>query len=100
MITLIVTADDALYGRLASRCAEAATFRRATDVLEAHAKALDQPIDSVIVDISLHAADTLVETLRSRPATAHIPVYVVGSGERLPFALRRLCTDILEADGQ
>jgi hypothetical protein len=98
MMTLIVTASDALYRRLASRFAEDDALWRASDVLEGRAIALAQPIDRVIVDMTLHAADTLVETLRSMASTGHIPVYVVGSRRQLPFALRRLCTDILETD--
>ena len=98
MITLVVTADDTLYGRLAVRCTEDDVLLRASDVLEGHAIATARPIERVIVDMSLHAADTLVETLRSRAVTSDIPVYVVGSRRQLPFALRRLCTDILETD--
>jgi hypothetical protein len=99
MITLIVTADDALYERLTAQCKGGEVFRRAMDVLEGHSIALAHPVASVVVDMSLHAADTLVEALRSRSSTAHLPVYVVGSSKRLPFELRRLCTDILEVDG-
>lgn len=98
MITLVVTADDALYERLTSRCSEGQVFWRAPDVLEGYALASAHPVASVVVDMSLHAADTLVETLRSRASTAHLPVYAVGSSKHLPFELRRLCTDILEGD--
>jgi DNA-binding response OmpR family regulator len=98
MSRLIVTADDKLYQRLACRSEdEDATPRRASNVLDAFRLAASQPVDMIVVDMSLHAADTLVETLRSRPVTASIPLYVVHSGERLPFELRRLCTDVLEA---
>jgi len=60
--------------------------------------AMTEPVSAIVVDLTLHAADTLVETLRSRPSTAHIPLYVIESGRRLPFELRRLCTDVLESD--
>jgi len=54
----------------------------------------------IIIDMSLHAADTLVEALHSRPVTSGIPLVVVKcDGQTLPLALRRLCTDILEMDG-
>ena len=99
MTRLIITADNALYERLACRTQEEGdTPQRATNVLDGLRLATTQPVDMIVVDMSLHAADTLVETLHSRTATAGIPLYVVKSGERLPFELRRLCTDILEAD--
>jgi CheY-like chemotaxis protein len=99
MIKLIVTADNALFKRLCSKQEERIeACLRATNVLDAHQLALSKQVDAIVIDMSLHAADTLVETLRSRPATSNIPVYIVGCGERVPFALRRLCTDILEAD--
>ena len=99
MITLIVTADDRLFDRLSSRAhARGNTSQRATNVLDGFKLALVEPVDSVIIDMSLHAADTLIETLHSRPATAGLRICVVQSGARLPFELRRLCTDVLEAD--
>ena len=99
MITLIVTADDQLYGLLSARTrAKGDTCQRATNVLDGLKLALVAAVASVIVDMSLHAADTLIETLHSRPATADIHICVVQSGARLPFELRRLCTDVLEAD--
>jgi DNA-binding response OmpR family regulator len=99
MIRLIVTADDELYDRLShsSRNPDD-TLRRATNVLDGHRMAMTEPIGAIVVDLTLHAADTLVETLRSRPLTSRIPLYVVESGRRLPFELRRLCTDVLESD--
>jgi len=99
MIKLIVTADNALFERLCSKQQEQTdTCLRAANVLDAHRLAMSSQVDEVVIDMSLHAADTLVETLHSRPATSGIPVYIVECGERVPFALRRLCTDILEAD--
>lgn len=99
MITLIVTANDELYDRLSSRArAMGNTSQRALNVLDGLKLALVKPVASVIIDMSLHAADTLLETLHSRPATAGLHICVVQSGARLPFELRRLCTDVLEAD--
>jgi hypothetical protein len=100
MIKLIVTADDELYDRLSTKAGESGdTFRRARNVVDAYRQAASGSIDTVVVDLSVHAADTLVETLHSRPTTSHIPLYVVEcASERLPFALRRLCTDILASD--
>lgn len=100
MITLIVTGDDELYGRLSSKPGQSgAAFRRARNVLDAYRIAVTGSVDAITVDLTVHAADTLVETLHSRPSTSHIPLYVVERGaERLPFALRRFCTDVLESD--
>ena len=98
MNRLIITADDEIYRRLACKAEDTGdTAQRADNVLDGFRLAASQPFDTIVVDISLHAADTLVETLCSKPATAGIPVYVVKSGGRLPFELRRLCTDVLEA---
>jgi DNA-binding response OmpR family regulator len=99
MVRLIITADDELYERLACKTQEEGdTLQRATNVLDGYRLATTRLIDMIVVDLSLHAADTLLETLHSRAVTASIPLYVVKSGERLPFELRRLCTDILEVD--
>jgi hypothetical protein len=98
MIKLVVTANDRLYERLACAGDQGCQFQRATNVLDGFRLATTQEIDMIVVDISLHAADTLIETLHSRPATSRIPLYVVESDDRLPFELRRLCTDVLEAD--
>ena len=99
MIRLIITADDELYDRLACNGPGAdGAHRRALDVLDGFRQATQHPVDVIIIDMSLHAADTLVETLHNRPVTAHIPLYVVQSARRIPFELRRLCTDVLEAN--
>jgi DNA-binding response OmpR family regulator len=99
MVTLIITADNELYERLACRTQdEGARSHRAANVLDGFRLAMTQSVDMIVVDMSLHAADTLVETLHSRTVTTNIPLYVVNAGERLPFELRRLCTDVLEAD--
>jgi len=99
MIRLIVTADDELYYRLSNKARDPGdAFRRARNVLDGHRMATTEPVGTIVVDLALHAADTLVETLHSRASTSHIPLYVVGCGERLPFELRRLCTDVLESD--
>lgn len=100
MIRLIVTADDELYHRLSTKYREADhASRRARNVLDAYRMAAAGSVDAIVVDLSLHAADTLVETLHSRPLTSHIPLYVLECGaQRLPFELRRLCKDVLESD--
>jgi hypothetical protein len=99
MIRLIVTADDELYYRLSSKAHDPGdAFRRARNALGGYRMATTEPVGAIVVDLALYAADTLVETLHSRPSTSHIPLYVVGCGERLPFELRRLCTDVLESD--
>ena len=101
MIRLIVTANDALYDRLDTQArAEGDSARRATDVLDGYRQARTLQQEAVIiVDMSLHTADTLLEALHSRQATAHIPLLAIQCDHRpLPLALRRLCTDVLEAD--
>jgi hypothetical protein len=99
MIRLIVTEDDGLYSRLQKSADRGDVFRRARRVLDAYRIAASGLVGAVIVDLSVHAADTLIETLHSRPSTSHIPLYVVECGAaRLPFELRRLCTDVLEGD--
>jgi hypothetical protein len=99
MIRLIVTADDELYSRLSGAGnSPKDTFQRARNALDGHRMATTEPVGAIVIDLTVHAADTLVETLRSRPSTSHIPLYVVESGKRLPFELRRLCTDVLESD--
>lgn len=101
MIRLIVTANDELYDRLDQKARKEGDFpRRATDVLDGYRQAKMLGQDAVIVvDMSLHTADTLVEALHSRQATAHIPLLAIQcDGQPLPLALRRLCMDVLEAD--
>jgi DNA-binding response OmpR family regulator len=99
MVRLIITADDNLYERLAKKArAEGDTTQRATNALDGFKQASSCSPGMILLDMSLHAADTLVETLRSRPQTCAIPLLVVKTDERLPFELRRLCTDVLEAD--
>ncbi len=98
MIQLIVTANDTLYEQFVEKTnGDDDTVRRAINVLDGFKFVTSQTVDKVVIDMALHAADTLIETLHTRPETSHIPVYVVKSGGRLPLALRRLCTDILEA---
>jgi DNA-binding response OmpR family regulator len=99
MIGLIVTADDRLYARLTRRAeAQGHTAARATDVLAGLQYAMVHAVDMVFVDMSLHAADTLLETLHTRDATCSIPLFAIQIGGRLPFALRRLCAGVLEAE--
>ncbi|OQY21988.1 MAG: hypothetical protein B6I34_06570 [Anaerolineaceae bacterium 4572_32.1] len=101
MIRLIVTADDKLYNRLAHRArTEGDTPERATDVLAGLKQATTLSVGMIVVDMSLHAADTLLETLHSRQETATIPLLAVtdSENEQLPLELRRLCAAVLEAD--
>ena len=101
MIWLIVTANDELYDRLAQKAGqEGDSARHATDVLNGYRQAKTLVQEAVIiVDMSLSTADTLLEALHSRQATAHIPLLAVQCDHHpVPLALRRLCTDVLEAD--
>lgn len=106
MIRLIITADDRLYGRLADKAQEEGDLaQQATNVLDGYKQAVAVQLNTqaetlamIIIDMNLHAADTLLETLHSRPETSHIPLLAVQSDKRLPFELRRLCTDVLGAD--
>ncbi len=99
MIRLIVTADDKLYDRLAQRTQiEGDTPQRAADVLAGLKQAMTQSVGMIAVDMSLHAADTLLETLHSREETAAIPLLAVTADGHLPFKLRRLCAAVLEVD--
>jgi hypothetical protein len=117
MIELIITANDKLYAALSERArANGHVPKRARDVLQGSRQAarlgkarlnqasLDEPsqdkVIGIVVDMSLHAADTLIETLHSRQDTSGIPLVAVKcDGQTMPLALRRLCTDILEMDG-
>ncbi len=97
MIQLIVTANDDLYERLSIRTQqEGDTPRRATNVLDGFRCAASLSVSKVTIDMAVHASDTLVETLRARSETSHIPVYAIESSDRVPLALRRLCTGVLE----
>jgi len=99
MITLIVTDQDSLFDRLSHKTPHGGNeYLRAANVLDGLRMAMMRRLDAIIVDLSLHAADTLVETLRSRPTTTDTPLYIVHSGGTLPLSLRRLCTDVLEVD--
>ena len=101
MIRLIVTENDELYARLCRKArTEGDSVRRATDVLDGYrqARGLEQEA-VVIVDMSLATADTLLEALHSRKATAHIPLLAIQCDHRpLPLGLRRLCIDVIEAE--
>ena len=99
MIRLIITADDNLYNRLASRTQDEGDMpKRATNVLDGFKQATTQSAGMIIVDMSLPAADTLLETLHSREETATIPLLAVTHDGRLPLELRRLCAAVLEVD--
>lgn len=97
MIRLIITSDDKLYNRLARRAqSEGDSPRRAANALAGFKQAMTQPAGMIIVDMSLHAADTLIETLHSRQETAAIPLLAITADGRLPLELRRLCAAVLE----
>jgi len=99
MIKLIITANDSLYQRLADKAVgEGATTQRATSVLGGYRQVMTQETDEIIVDMALHAADTLVELLHNKRITASTRVFAILNDGRLPVALRRLCTDVLKAD--
>jgi hypothetical protein len=112
MIKLIVTASDELYSRLSALVrAEGQIPKRARDVLQGFEQAAQlggsqagtakgDALAGIVVDMSLHAADTLLETLHNRQSTAGIPLLAVRcDGQTLPLALRRLCVRVLETDG-
>ena len=101
MIKLIITANDELYHQLSARTRLEGGFpRRATDVLDGYRQARTLGAEAeIVVDMSLSTADTLIEALHSRQATASIPLFAVKCDSRpLPLALRRLCIDVLELD--
>jgi hypothetical protein len=116
MIRLIITANDKLYDRLRAMArAEGDMPQRAVNVVDGFRQATTlaantdkhtapkappaRRLSAIVVDMSLHTADTLVEALHSRRITAHVPLLVVKCDTQLlPVALRRLCTDILDAD--
>jgi hypothetical protein len=122
MIRLIITENDKLYDRLSAKArAEGDTPQRAVNVVDGfkqattlaansgkHTAPKDPPagrlpagrrLSAIVVDMSLHTADTLVEALHSRQNTAHVPLLVVKcDSQLLPVALRRLCAEILDAD--
>jgi hypothetical protein len=116
MIKLIVTASDELYRTLSQQArTEGYTPQRARDVLQGFeratrlgkAQADQDPCDAqskdelsgIVIDMSLRAADTLLETLHVRQSTSGIPLVAVKcDGQAIPLALRRLCDDVLETD--
>jgi DNA-binding response OmpR family regulator len=96
MDRLIITADDRLYQRLADQArADDDVPYRASDALSGLHRAVSQRPGMVLLDMALRSADTLLETLHSRPETAAIPLLAVVEGARLPFELRRFCAAVL-----
>jgi hypothetical protein len=78
-------------------------FERATRLGQAQADQgpSDAPpkdeLSGIVIDMSLRAADTLLETLHVRQSTSGIPLVAVKcDGKTIPLALRRLCKDIVE----
>lgn len=101
MIRLIITVDDTLYELLARRAQhEGDAVQRSTNVLDGFKQATTRPTDMIVVDMSLRAADTLLEALHSRKETSSIPVLAVTQDEtkQLPPELRRLCAAVLEVN--
>jgi DNA-binding response OmpR family regulator len=99
MIRLIITADDKIYEQLARRAKdEGDAAKRATDVLDGFKQAMTRPPEMIVVDMSLHASDTLLEALRSRQETQSIPLLAITADGQLPLELRRLCAAVLEVD--
>jgi hypothetical protein len=99
MIRLIVTARQEIYDRLSRQArSEGDTPQRAANVISGYEQATGPHIGSVVVDMSLRAADTLIEALHSRPDTSTIPLYAVEARGKLPLELRRLCAAVLESD--
>ena len=98
MIRLIVTANDVLYQQLAGRArADGDLPQQAADALAGLDQAVARRPGMILLDMALRSADTLLETLRSRPETAAIPLLAITAGGRMPFGLRRLCTAVLDA---
>jgi hypothetical protein len=113
-IKLIVTASDPLYEALSEKVRAEGQFPwRARDVLqgfeqatrlgELQADRAEEDLTSrlklagIVIDMSLRAADTLLEALHSRQSTSSIPLMAVKCDcQVLPLALRRLCTDVLD----
>ncbi len=95
MIHLVVTANDALYERITNRLKTESI--RATNALDGFKLALRTPVDQIIVDLDLYAADTLVETLHSRPETANLVVYAVKGSGTISLPLRQWCDQVWEA---
>jgi hypothetical protein len=115
MMRLIVTANDQLYERLSEAArVEGETPQRARTVLQGFKRATvlsalaegapatsraGDPLSSIVVDMALVAADTLIEALHSRPSTAPIPLLAVQcDAHPLPLSLRRLCVKVLPAE--
>jgi hypothetical protein len=117
MIKLIVTASNELYDSLSEQArAQGHAPRRARTVVDALGQALDlvaspgtegaqsspaqERLGCVVVDMALHAADTLLEALHSRPGTQEVPLLAIRcQGQPFPLALRRLCRNVLEDEG-
>ena len=117
MIKLIVTESDELYSTLSEKArAEGDIPQRAHNVLEGFRQAAqlggtqtDQDtedrahkdqLSGIVVDMALRAADTLLETLHSRQRTSGIPLLAVRCDDQpLSVALRRLCADVMDSDG-
>jgi DNA-binding response OmpR family regulator len=96
MICLIVTANDSVYERLARRArSDGDVPRRATGALDGLEQAVAERPKGILLDMELHAADTLLESLHRRPETAGIPLLAVTTSRHLPYALRRLCAGVL-----
>ena len=97
MLRLIVTADDSLFNRLADQArVDDDSYQRAFDAMNGLEKALTDQPEMILLDMELRSSDTLLETLHCRPETSSIPLLALVNGGYLPFALRRLCTAVLD----
>jgi DNA-binding response OmpR family regulator len=96
MICLIITADDAVYERLARHArSDGDVPRRAAGALAGLELAVEERPRRIVLDMELRAADTLLESLHRRSEMAGVPLLAVTSGRYLPYALRRLCAGVL-----
>jgi DNA-binding response OmpR family regulator len=74
MICLIITADDAVYERLARHArSDGDVPRRAAGALAGLELAVEERPRRIVLDMELRAADTLLESLHRRSEMAGVP---------------------------
>lgn len=103
MIQFIVTTNDTLYEQWTLQNDYLGQAVQVSGALEGFKRAQEQADDctAVVIDLSIYAADTLIEALHAHPRTAGLQIYGIWDGKRpprtgLPLSLRRLCTDMIE----